>query len=116
MHIPFDLLTAWFPSSTCDRLIFFGECFRDDRPGMLPFIDNLIQNSGIRVLSGEAKPKKFQTHPRDFIDQHRDICKPPAAKDMQVPEFSSEHTQLMLIFTRKDCAKEFVRWMCGQHI
>src|SRR5688500_8502610 len=78
---------------------------------MVPFVDDLVDNASIGMLDRETQPQQLQTHPRDFVDQARNVHEPPAAKNVQVTEFARQHAEFMLVFPRKNCAEKFVLWI-----
>src|SRR5690606_5148098 len=107
---------AGLPSGRVQLLVFFGENARDNFARVPPFIKDLVENAGIGMLSGEAEAQQLDAHTGDFIDQAGNIRKPPAAKDMQIPELAGENAEFVLIFPRKDGAKEFVLRVCIQDV
>src|SRR4051794_22077440 len=76
-----------------------GEERRHRAPGVSPFVYDLLEDAGIRMLRDEAVAKHFDPLPSHFFDNGRIVQKPPASERQQVAEFPRVNAKLVLIFT-----------------
>ncbi len=87
-------------------MIFAGENGADDPAGVIPFVDQLIEHSGVGMLRDEGKAQQFQAHGGDLFDQGGIVEKPPAAEGHQIGEFPGGDTEFVHIFPREHCDPE----------
>src|SRR5947207_7482191 len=51
-----------------------------NRPSVLPFINHLLQNAGVRMLWDKAGSEHFNTFPSNFFYDRRIVEEPPASE------------------------------------
>ncbi len=88
--------------------ILISQDLRQNSAAVAPFIEELIQNAGVRVLRDEAGAEQFDAHALDFFDEAGIVEEPPAAEDHEVAEFAGGDAQLVLIFSGEHGYEEFV--------
>ena len=116
MDVALDFFGGRFPAGGGEALVFVGEDARDDGAGVFPFVDDLVENAGVRMLRRKTQAEEFKPHAGDFVDESGDVGKPPAAEKMKVSELAGEHTGFVLVFTRENSAKELVPGIAGAKV
>ena len=79
--------------------IRIAEDARKNGTGVLPFINHLLQNTGVGMLRDKTGAEHFKTLPRDFFHNRGIVEEPPASEGHQVIEFSRIDAKFMLVLT-----------------
>lgn len=67
--------------------VFIAKHLSDNRPGMIPLVEQLIKHPAVGMLGNDAAAEQLKPHPGYFFDEARIVQKPPAAKDEQIAVF-----------------------------
>src|SRR5262245_18919444 len=62
-HVALDLGGGRFPAGLQQLAVLFGEHTGDDRPGMVPLVDELFEDAGVGVLRRHAESEQIEAHP-----------------------------------------------------
>src|SRR3954454_9468517 len=85
-----------------EQAVCVGENGRHRTTGILPFIDDLLEDPGVRVLRDKTHAEHFDALTSNFLNDGRLIQKPPGSERKKVAEFSRVNTEFMLIFAAKN--------------
>ena len=89
-----------------EQLITLRENVLEGPACIVPFIDKLLEHSGIGVLRDEAHPQHLDSLPRNFFHDGRIVQKPPATEWQQVVELARVNAKLVLIFPAEHTNKK----------
>src|SRR5689334_23048946 len=115
-HITLDFFGRREPTRRRQSLIFFHQNTGDDPSGMVPFVEDLVQNACIRMLHRKAASEQLEAHPGDLFDQNGNIHKPPTTKYMEVAELPSENAKFVLVLAGQDRAEKLITRMRGAQV
>src|SRR5437879_10293350 len=73
LNVSFNFDAADLPSGLGESGILIHQHVRDNTARVLPFINNLVEYSRIRMLRRKAQSKELDAHPGNLIDEERDI-------------------------------------------
>ena len=96
--IPLNVLQTDFSSRPGRPAIHLRHDAGNDLATVIPFIDQLVQNTGIGMLRHECPAEQLKPHLGDFSDQAGIVEKPPATERHQIAELPRHDAEFMLIF------------------
>ena len=82
----------------------------NDGTRMRPFVDQLIQYTGIAMLSSECGPKHLDSHLRNLANNTGIVAEPPTAVNVEIAEFRSQDAGFMLIIPGQKRRQESNLW------
>ena len=91
-----------------EQPIRIGEDAGQNGAGILPFINQLLQNAGVRMLRDKGGSQHFKALLSDLFHNRRIIEKPPASEGHQVTEFSRTDAKFMLVFAAENTYQESI--------
>src|SRR5688500_4793680 len=84
LHIALNFGRCRLPSGGGEFVVFLHEDAANDSTRVAPLVNDLVEHASVGMLRGEAQPKQFEAHARDFFDEQADVREPPATEDMQI--------------------------------
>lgn len=73
-----------------------------------PFVNDLFENAGIRMLGDKTETEHFDALAGNFFDDRGIVQEPPAAEGHKVVEFAGVDAELVLIFAAEHADEKTV--------
>lgn len=96
------------PAGLHEVAVFVCKDLGKNAAAVVPFVNQLIEDSGIGMLGNEAGSEQFDAHALDLLDEAGIVEEPPAAEDHQVAEFPGGDAKFVLVFAGEHGDEEFV--------
>src|SRR5581483_4689898 len=106
IDIPLNFLTGDNAAILRKQPIALGKNWSKSPARVTPFVDDLFQNAGVRMLWDKTGSQQFNALARNLFHNRRIIQEPPTSERQKTIEFSRNHTELMLILAAEHAHKK----------